>query len=112
MNAGIMNMGRVASNFIIPPRKPVGITALINIAVMIETLKASFTPYRKNAKTHMTPTKSIFIPQGVRRGNTSDMTSNNIANAERIAVLTTKYDFEVFLDMSYAFSTLYTDSPI
>ncbi len=102
MSSGIKNIGSVAINFIVAPRKPVGITILMNIAVMIETLSASFKPYRKYAKIHITPTKSIFIPHGARSGNVSDITSNNIANVDRIAVLTTMYDFEEFLDTLYA----------
>jgi len=47
MRAGITNMGSVAINFIVAPRKPVGMTMLINIDVMIETLRASLKPYRK-----------------------------------------------------------------
>lgn len=80
-------MGTVARNFIAAPMKAVGLYPAMKIVVIIDTHSAWDEPYRKNAKTQMTPTKSIFIPHGTR---SEGIISAMIARVDRIATLAAK----------------------
>lgn len=82
--AGTRNIGIVAINFIIAPTKAVGLYPKMKTVDIIDTPKAWDKPYRKNAKTQMTPTKSIFIPHGTRN---EGIISAMIARADRTATL-------------------------
>jgi len=84
---GTRNMGTVAMNFIAAPTKAVGLYPTMKIVVIIDTHKAWDKPYKKKAKTQMTPTKSSFIPHGTRN---EGMISAMIARVERTAALAAK----------------------